>query len=113
MSQLNLYPLPYTASEPPQELVQSGETVSRCSNTAVFNTNVKNRDVFLGEPRCVVCGTSGSYALDHCRIVGRSDVAMVRQHVQLGSHAVITYQLLVVITHTIGMGPTGHQRLAY
>ncbi len=80
MPQLILYPLPYTASLPPQELVQPIQTLaaSGCSDTEVFNTEVENRDTFLGVPRCVICGLIDVDGLDKCHIVGHSDIAMVR-----------------------------------
>src|ERR1700733_8415161 len=80
MSQLNLYPLPYTASLPPQELVQPIQTpaVSGCSDTEAFNTEVNNRDTFLGVPRCVICGDPDHVVLKICHIVGHSDIATVR-----------------------------------
>jgi len=76
MSQLNLYPLPYTALQPPPELFRDVETVSGLSDTAEFDTELDGRDVFLGRRRCVVCGEK--CFLERCHIVGREDDAAVR-----------------------------------
>ena len=75
MSPLNTYPLPYTASQPPAELVHGVETVSGRSDTAEFDTGLDNRDVFLGRRRCVVCGVQRP--LQRCHIIRRSDDEVV------------------------------------
>src|SRR5713101_3492645 len=78
LMQLNLYPLPYTTSQPPQELVHDIQTVSGHSDTAAFDMGLDNRDVFLGMCRCVICG-HGSTGLQRCHIVDPSDISMVRR----------------------------------
>ena len=115
MSQLNavnLYPLPYTIPQPPPGLFRNVETVSGCSDTAAFETGLNNRDVFLGRRRCVVCGESGPCTLEHCHIVGRSDIEAVRPCVQLNSRAGPFTLFLVDVAQAIGMGPRGRQRVA-
>ncbi|KAF8500812.1 hypothetical protein F5888DRAFT_1905132 [Russula emetica] len=82
MSQLNLYPLPYTAPQPPQELVRPVQTVSGRSDTAAFATGLEDRDVFLGKRRCVICGYEDN--LQHCHIVGRTDIETWTLLKQLG-----------------------------
>jgi len=78
--QLNLYPLPYTASRPPSELFCDVKTESGRSGTAAFNAGLDDRDVFLGRRGCVVCGLTSlsPVLLKHCHIIGRSDVEAVR-----------------------------------
>jgi hypothetical protein len=49
------------------------------SDTAAFDMGLDNRDVFLGQRRCVICGINDSDCLKHCHIAGHSDVAMVRR----------------------------------
>jgi hypothetical protein len=77
LMQLNLYPLPYTTLQPPQELVHDIQTVSGRSDTTAFDMGLDNRDMFLGRCRCVICGFGLPVALKHCHIVDRSDVEMV------------------------------------
>ncbi|EIW76852.1 hypothetical protein CONPUDRAFT_110500 [Coniophora puteana RWD-64-598 SS2] len=72
MSSLNLYPLPYTASNPPAELFRDIETASGRSDTTAFETDLDERDMFLGRRRCVVCG-DGDRTLQHCHIIGGKD----------------------------------------
>jgi hypothetical protein len=78
LMQLNLYPLPYTTSQPPQELVHDIQTVSGHSDTAAFDMGLDNRDVFLGLCRCVICG-HGPIDLQRCHIVDPLDTSMVRR----------------------------------
>ncbi|KAH9980546.1 hypothetical protein BJV74DRAFT_779408 [Russula compacta] len=75
MPQLHLYPLPYTLPQPPAQLFRNIDTESGPSDTVAFNRNLDDRDVFLGERRCVICGQSSSRTLQHCHIVGRLDDA--------------------------------------
>ncbi len=113
MLQLNSYhPIPYTAS---QEPVRSIQTVTGHSYTAVLIAEVKNRDVFLGVPRCVICGYPDADTLKYCHIVNCSDIAMVCHMCSLAhmqDHLMIPIIFLVVIAHTIGMGPSSCQRVA-
>ena len=74
---LNLYPLHYTAPQPPPELFRDVETVSGHSDTVAFDTGLDNRDVFLGRRRCVVCGEGSPVVLEHCHIVHPTDNAAV------------------------------------
>lgn len=78
MPQLHLYPLPYTLPQPPAELFCNIETESGRSDTVAFKRALDDRDVFLGERRCVICGQSSSTTLQHCHIVGPLDDAAVR-----------------------------------
>ena len=52
MSQLNVYPLPYTVPRPLPELFRAIETESGRSDTTAFDAGLDTkRDVFLGESR--------------------------------------------------------------
>jgi hypothetical protein len=75
MLQLNQYPLPYTAQEPPPELFRDIVTVSgrSASDTAAFETGVNERDVFLGRRGCVVCGDTIPQVLEYAHIIGSGD----------------------------------------
>ncbi|KAI0285236.1 hypothetical protein BC826DRAFT_1052473 [Russula brevipes] len=55
-TQLDLYPLPYTAPQPPEGLYRDVDKVSIYSGTTTFNSRIDARDVFLGRRRCVICG---------------------------------------------------------
>jgi hypothetical protein len=76
-NELKLYPLPYTAPQPPSELFRDVETESGQSGTTAFNTGLDNRDIFLGKCCCVICGESGPAILDRCYIIGHSDITAV------------------------------------
>jgi len=73
-TQLDLYPLPYTAPHPPEGLYRGVDKVSIYSGTTTFNARIDVRDVFLGRRRCVICGYAIPSVLQHCHIVGREDV---------------------------------------
>jgi hypothetical protein len=77
-TQLDLFPLPYTASQPPEGLYRDVDKASIYSGTTAFNSRIDARDVFLGRRRCVVCGYAIQSVLQHCHIVGREDVGAVR-----------------------------------
>ena len=40
---------------------------------AASNAVLNNRDVFLGERRCVICGIADPESLQRCNIVGSGD----------------------------------------
>lgn len=73
MSQLSLYPLPYTGQEPPPELFRDIVTVSGRSDSTTFDTGVSDRDVFLGRRGCVVCGEVIPQVLEYAHVIGSSD----------------------------------------
>ena len=77
MSQLTLYPLPHMSPLPPPEFFQDVKTLSGQSDTVAFNTGLDNRDVFLGERRCVICGDPNQGTLRYCHIVGHPDKSIV------------------------------------
>ena len=104
---LHLYPLPYTALNPPSELARDVEIASERSNTLAFSTGLDNRDTFFGRRRCVVCGNSTPSILQRCHIIGRTDVSAVRPIVQLNLHLrplSFFYYNTVGFARAIGMG---------
>jgi hypothetical protein len=111
MTQLNVYPLPYTAPQPPLKLFRGVETESGRSGTTSFDTGLDGRDVFIGQRECVVCGETNLDILERFHIVRRSDVKAVRPHA-IDLTRVTTQLLLVAIAQTVGMGPCGCQRPA-
>ncbi len=111
-SQLNLYPLPYTASQPPSSLRHGVQTESGHSDTAAFDTGLDNRDIFLGERRCVVCGYQD--IVDHCHIIRSSDNYVVRPSaIEFACMTIYSFLIffLVEVSQEVGMGPKGCQRV--
>lgn len=64
------------AQAPPTEFAVS----ERALSSTIFRAAVNERDTFLGEPRCVVCGVEG-HALDHEHIILQSEKNTVRPYV--------------------------------
>jgi hypothetical protein len=38
-----------------------------------FNDSINQRDKFLGQQRCVICGVASDIVLEHCHIIGGED----------------------------------------
>jgi hypothetical protein len=64
----------YTRS---QLMHDAAETVSEDSDSVAFDMELDECDVFLGIRRCVVCGERFPEALEHCHIIGCSDLEVV------------------------------------
>lgn len=68
------------AQAPPTEFAVSERALSEIPTSTIFRAAVNERDTFLGEPRCVVCGVEG-HALDHEHIILQSEKNTVRPYV--------------------------------
>jgi hypothetical protein len=77
---LDLYPVPYTTPQA-EGLYLDVPSVSERSDILTSKTGIDVRDVFLGHPRCVVCGHSAPYALQYCQIISHLDYEVVRPSV--------------------------------
>lgn len=76
MSQLlHSYPIPFTSSQVPQELISCVQRISEYDTTS-FEKGLDKRDIFLGDPRCVICGDR---PVTHCHIIGRHNFTTVRR----------------------------------
>jgi len=69
MVSLPTFQLPLQPNAPPSGYGWSDRALSELSTTTAFNTRLDNRDVFLGIPRCVVCGAKSP---QHCHVIMQS-----------------------------------------
>ncbi|KAF6749713.1 hypothetical protein DFP72DRAFT_912492 [Ephemerocybe angulata] len=71
---LPTFQLPFLPNGPPPGYdgneCESDTTGSSESTSRKFHAGINNRDIFLGEKRCVVCGVVDSVVLNHCYIIG-------------------------------------------
>jgi len=73
MESLSAFPLPLSMNGPPVGYGwEERDTTSLASKTSAFNSEIDRRDKFLGERRCVICGSSRWPALERCLIIGRA-----------------------------------------
>ena len=56
MQRLTSFPLPLESGAPPAGYAWSERALSKSSTTTAFNTGIDERDKFLGQSRCVICG---------------------------------------------------------
>jgi len=69
-----VFPLPLPTNGPPEGFGWEGHSnTSGLSTTTAFNTGVDQRDTFLGQPRCIICGHVNRQALQHCHIIMQSE----------------------------------------
>ncbi|KAK7045999.1 hypothetical protein VNI00_006994 [Paramarasmius palmivorus] len=73
MPPLTLFTLPLPSEGPPQGYGWENQSASESSSTTAFFTGLDDRDQFLGQPRCVVCGEDEVAALEHCHIIHQSE----------------------------------------
>ncbi|KAK1235242.1 hypothetical protein PQX77_001548 [Marasmius sp. AFHP31] len=75
MSQLPMFPLPLQKDRPPSgyEWDKRSVLASQTSTSTAFNTSINQRDIFLGVPRCIVCGAAARKALQRCHIIMKSE----------------------------------------
>lgn len=71
MVPLPTFQLPLQPFGPPSGYGWGNRALSNLSTTTAFNTGINGRDVFLGIPRCVVCGIN--VGLSHGHIIMRSE----------------------------------------
>ncbi|CAA7260764.1 unnamed protein product [Cyclocybe aegerita] len=73
MPPLPPFSLPLPARDPPLGYGWEARDVSALSTTTAFDTGIDQRDVFLGRPRCIVCGMDVRTILQHCHIIPVSE----------------------------------------
>ena len=80
MEPLSAFPLPLSVNGPPIGYGwEERDTMSLASKTSAFNSEIDRRDKFLGERRCVICGSSRWPALERSLIVGDTWNGLVSQ----------------------------------
>ncbi|KAF8837598.1 hypothetical protein BDN67DRAFT_908992 [Paxillus ammoniavirescens] len=72
MAPLSVFPLPLP-DLPPSGYGWSDRALSILSTTTAFDTGLDQRDRFLGECCCVICGNYGHGVLEHCHIIMKSE----------------------------------------
>ncbi|KAG6820292.1 hypothetical protein H0H93_002730 [Arthromyces matolae] len=77
MPPLPTFPLPLTSGNPPSGYGWSDRDFSALSTTTAFQTGIDRRDVFFGEPRCIVCGYPKT--LKYCHIIRQSERLLWRE----------------------------------
>ena len=70
------FPLPLGAL--PEGFACSSREASETSSTEAFETGIDERDVFLGVPRCIVCGRRRG--LERCHIIPATEQETVCVH---------------------------------
>jgi hypothetical protein len=78
MAPLTTFPLPFPPDAPPPGYGWEQGSMSAVSATTAFESGIDQRDIFLGEARCVVCGQIDSEVLQHCHIIRVSEPKIVR-----------------------------------
>ena len=82
MEPLSAFPLPLSMNGPPVGYGwEERDTLSLASKTTAFESEIDRRDKFLGERRCVICGSSRWPALERCLIIrdAEHEVELVSQ----------------------------------
>jgi len=77
MDPLPPIPLPLQSNGVPDGFGWSERAMSTLSTTTAFNTGINARDLFLGVPRCIVCGITSDAVLEHCHIIWLSEPQLV------------------------------------
>ena len=80
MAPLSTLVLPLPPHAPPSGYGWSDRPLSTLSTTTAFHTGLDQRDQFLGECRCVICGNYGSGILEHCHVIMDSEPHTVSQN---------------------------------
>ncbi|KAI0298289.1 hypothetical protein BC826DRAFT_122202 [Russula brevipes] len=78
MALLATFPLPLPPDAPPPGCGWEQGSMSTVSATTAFEEGIDQRDTFLGDARCIICGQSGSRILQHCHIIRVSEPEIVR-----------------------------------
>ena len=66
------FPFPLPPDQPPVGYRWEERDISVLSTATAFLAGVDERDKFLGQQRCIVCGISASGVLQHCHIIGQA-----------------------------------------
>ncbi|KAN0139014.1 hypothetical protein V8E53_003402 [Lactarius tabidus] len=71
MTPFSQLPLPFLDQSPDWEWEERDE--DSVLLPIAFNASINQRDKFLGQQRCVICGVASDIVLEHCHIVGGED----------------------------------------
>jgi hypothetical protein len=77
MALLPTFPLPFPTNGPPDGYDGGERDMSAVSSKTAFKARVYQRDIFLGVPRCVICGQANPAFLQHCLIIKEPETATV------------------------------------
>ena len=80
MAPLSTIVLPLPPHAPPSGYGWSDRPLSALSTTTAFRIGLDQRDQFLGECRCVICGIYGIGSIEHCHIIMDSEPHTVSQN---------------------------------
>jgi len=80
MAPLSTLVLPLPPHAPPSGYGWSDRALSTLSTTTAFYIGLDQRDQFLGQCRCVICGIYGSGTIDHCQVIMDSEPDTVSQN---------------------------------
>ncbi|KIM88871.1 hypothetical protein PILCRDRAFT_243289 [Piloderma croceum F 1598] len=69
MAPLSTLVLPLPPHGPPSGYDRSDHALSALSTTTAFYTGLDERDKFLGNRCCVICGDYGSGIIEHCHLI--------------------------------------------
>ncbi|KAH9037821.1 hypothetical protein EDB85DRAFT_2196833 [Lactarius pseudohatsudake] len=72
MTLLHPFPLPLT-DQPPNGYAWAERPLSVMSTTTAFDASINRRDIFLGQLRCVICGSALDAVLQHYHIIGKAE----------------------------------------
>lgn len=72
MAPLSMFSLPLPQNGPPPGYGWEEYDISASSTTTAFNDSIDQRDTFLGQRRCIICGID--CALQHCHIIRDLDL---------------------------------------
>jgi hypothetical protein len=93
MALLSTSPHPLPPNQPPPGYAWEERDMSVLSTTTAFNTRIDQRDTFLGEPRCIICGSANPLVLQHCQIIRELEPETV-------SRTAICTRLRLILKHS-------------
>lgn len=82
MQPLSAFTLPLDPRAPPSGYTYPEHALSDFSTTTAFNAGLDERDIFLGECRCIICGDQGR-VVQYCHIIPETESHMVSQELNV------------------------------
>lgn len=82
MAPLHTFPLPLPNAPPSGYGWSDRDSLTSTleSTTTAFRNGLDQRDQFLGERRCVICGIFGAEFIEYCHIIMDSEPGTVNQN---------------------------------
>ena len=77
MAPLSTFTLPLPPNQPPPGYGCEERDMSVSSTTTAFDTAIDQRDTFLGQRRCIICGSTNRLVLRYCHIIRDSEPEIV------------------------------------